>query len=230
MRSRPGMNTWIGAVAAVLALVASPALAATITFDQAVDSGTLSYDGAGGALVGTGIGFSSITPSAADPPPFNALTILGCGGCLLSFTTGANVTEGPAVWTFAPGGSFTVTGTIPALGIVVPTVILSGSFAGDAPTVLSALGTLIFAGAGIDFKAPELVAFYFGIVAPPPPNNQIFMFSNTEITAVPTFDGIGGFTALVTEADISNRLPEPGSALLLLLGLGSLVAYRRRRS
>jgi hypothetical protein len=223
------MNTWIGAIAAVLALAASPVLAATITFDQALDSGTLTYNGTGGPLVGTGIGFQTITPSATDPPPFNAGTSLGCGGCMLNFTTGNNISEGPALWTFAGGGTFTLTGTIPALGIVVPTVILEGTFTGN-PLAFSAGGSLTFGGGGIDMKVPELALFYWGIVAPPPPNDQIFMFSNTEITAVPTFTGNGGFSAVITEADISNRVPEPASGLLLLLGLGSLAAYRRARS
>ena len=229
MRSRPGMNTWIGAAVAVLALAASPALAATITFDQLVDSGTLTYNGTGGPLVGTGITFQTISPSLADPPPFNAGTDLVCGGCTLTFSTGANVTEGPGVWTWASGGTFTLTGTIPGIGIVVPSVILSGTFT-ENPSATLVAGTLIFGGGGIDFKAPELVMFYFGLIAPPPPDNMIFMFSNTEITATPTVGGNGSLSALVTEADITNRLPEPGSALLLLLGLGSLAAYRRRRS
>lgn len=228
MRSRPGMNTWIGAAAAVLALVASPALASTITFDQLADSGTLVHV-AGGAVSGSGIAFSTISSSAADPTPLNSGVTLACGGCTLSFTTGTVITEGPAVWTFNGGGSFTMTGTLPDLGIFVPITILSGSFTG-IPTVISAGGSLVFVGGGIDFKAPELVLFYWGIVAPPPPNNQIFMFADSEITGVPTFTGGGGFTVAVHEGDLTNRLPEPGSALLLLLGLGSLAAYRIRRS
>jgi hypothetical protein len=223
------MNTWIGAVAAVLAVVATPALAATITFDQLADTGTLAH-AVGGPLVGSDIAFTTIASSGADPTPFNSGVTLVCNMCTLSFTTGAVITEGPILWTFASGGSFVLTGGIPALGIADGSTILSGSFTGLS-VALATAGGMTFSGGGIDFKAPELALFYWGVVAPPPPNNQIFMYADTEITAVPTSTTPGGgFTANVTEGDLTNRLPEPGSALLLLLGLGSLAAYRRRKS
>src|SRR5687768_4296997 len=91
----------------VLALVigawGTSAQAATITFDQIIDGGTLSYDGAGGALVGTDISMDTITASGVPNPG-----ILTCVGCVLNFTTGANTLEGPAFWNFASGGTFTI--------------------------------------------------------------------------------------------------------------------------
>jgi hypothetical protein len=40
----------------------------------------------------------------------------------------------------------------------------------------------------------------------------------------------GGFSALVKNADITNRdVPEPTSSLLVLLGLSALAISRRRR-
>ncbi|HJS74013.1 MAG TPA: PEP-CTERM sorting domain-containing protein, partial [Vicinamibacteria bacterium] len=63
-----------------------------------------------------------------------------------------------------------------------------------------------------------------------------FSFGNTEIVAGPDAGGannaLGAFDSDISQADVNNfrRVPEPGSAFLLLLGLGSLTmaAYRRR--
>ena len=70
-----------------------PAQAAPlIDFDQVVDGGSLSYNGTGGALIGTDIRFDLVrgidTPSEAE-------TELDCIGCLLNFETGTNLSEGP---------------------------------------------------------------------------------------------------------------------------------------
>lgn len=234
-----GTNWPKGVLAALVAtglLGGITAESAEIKIDQNIPQGplaSLTYDGAGGPAVGTDIDFNLII---GVDTPFNAGVTLTCVGCQLDFTTGANTGEGPTIWTFASGGSFVLTGTVPAVfgfpGIFVPTALLSGSFTGDPPNLAVGTGSAIFAfnGFGIDIKEPKLVTYFYGITPGPGDPPVIFNYSNTEITGTGTVGLDGSFSVAVKDADISNSIPEPGSALLLLLGLGSLAAYRRRRS
>ena len=48
--------------------------------------------------------------------PANSGVVLPCVACSLDFTTGANISEGPS-WSWAGGGTFTLTGDIPLLGL-----------------------------------------------------------------------------------------------------------------
>jgi hypothetical protein len=82
-----------------------------------------------------------------------------------------------------------------------------------------------FIGSGIDEKNAALAAA-LGI------DPDQWRFSNSEFSlneAVVNPDGT--FSGSVTEADLANtKVPEPASTLLLLLGIGSLAAYSRRRA
>lgn len=212
--------------AASVLWAASAQAAPIISFDQTapIAGGTVSYDGEGGALIGTGIPFDRV--GGLDTPVNAGATSL-CLGCVLNFTTGPNVTEGAIyTWAGAPLGSFTLTGSLPFLPapgpILGPTVLLSGTIS----TARLDTDLLIVGLRGVDFKHPTLVDFYFG-----PGPDPIFSFVNTQIVIGGiNFDptGNGGFTAAVTNADIDNVIPEPATALLFLLGLGSLAAYRRK--
>ena len=235
-----------GALAALLSaglLAAIPAESARIDFDNgglAQNPGaSLTYDGIGGPLVGTMIDFNSI--QGVDTP-LNAGINLTCVGCQLEFTTGANISEntGSGLWSFAAGGTFVLTGAVAPTGLgtgfaglPANTVIISGTFTGDPPNIaigdVGGNAVFAFTGFGTDFKHPDIVAFYYGIPTSTTPAPE-FQYRNTEITGVGTVDGNLGFDFHVDNADIRNAMPEPGSALLLLFGLGSLAAYRRRRS
>ena len=99
--------------------------------------------------------------------------------------------------------------------------ILRGFFTNNPPNVAIGTENAIFAfnGFGQDIKAPALVEFFYGIpqdTNPPP----IFNFSNTELTGFGTVD----------DADIKNALPEPGSSLLVVLGLSGLAMFSRRKN
>ncbi len=208
-----------GAVGALLC-VGSAVAAPIISFDDDVVSqnGIISYDGVGGAAIGTGIDFVSVV--GIDTPLNNGVA-LTCTGCVLNFTTGLNISEGPNLWTFAGGGAFTVTGTLFNGAIQIATgTLVSGAF-GSADFNSFGLGS--FSGTGIDEKHEDLLAFY-GVGSIP------FTFNHTDITAKGVnVSANGGFTAFVSNADLDNvAVPEPGTMLLFstaLLGLGLL---RRR--
>ena len=235
MTSRYGTPIMVFVVAAAMALIASPAEPGHINIDNggiAALPGLLTYDGEGGSAVGSGIQFIQIT---GVDTPFHATETLICQGCFLDFATGGNTQEGPNFWTFAGGGFFVLRGEILADGGDFDGFsgeILRGRFNNNPPNL--ALGTqkaiFAFNGFGQDIKAAPLVEFFYGIPqdTDPPP---IFNFTNTEITGTGIVDpNTQGFIVEVDNADIKNSLPEPGSSLLVLLGLSGLAMFSRRKN
>ena len=132
-------------VLVVLALLLVPGMAlaaARLTFDNpTVDGGTISYDGAGGPLVGTDIIFQQVI--GVDTPA-NGGTSLFCWpvNCLLNFTTGDNITEGPPIYTFGGGGSLTLTGGLntkidgTGVQVVAPGTLLASNGNFDLPAIV----------------------------------------------------------------------------------------------
>jgi hypothetical protein len=206
-----------------LLLLPSVALAIpSIVFDTVPGGagGTLTYDGAGGPAIGTDIVFVNF--SGVDTPANPGVT-LDCVGCTLAFTTGANLDEGPS-WLWAGGGSFTLTGSVPALGLGAGTVLLTGSFTAtvNTPGLAGTDPNALFIAIGTDTKDSTLASFY-GL-------GPDFTFANTEI-ALGTFvsDPVtGAFTAVPNQADLINvqAVPEPMTVFLLGLGLLGLGAVR----
>jgi hypothetical protein len=218
------LHTLRSLAAALLLWPATAFAAPAIVFDTVPGGagGTLTYDGAGGPAIGSGIVFVNV--NGLDTPANNGATI-PCVTCQLAFTTGANTQEGPPAWTWAGGGSFVLHGSIPALGIADEDLLV-GTFTSTAntPGLAGADPNALFIALGIDAKNPDLAAF-FGLG----PND--FTFANTEI-ALGTFvsDPVtGAFTAVPNQADIINVAQVPTPAALLLLGLGLLSAPLLRR-
>lgn len=214
------MKKLLGLLAAAVLLCAPPAFALpSIIFDTTPGGagGSLDYDGTGGGAVGTDIVFVNIT---GQDTPLNSGTVLACVGCTLDFTTGANIQEGPGqLWQWDGGGSFVLTGSVPALALPAGTVLLAGTFTAttNTPSLAGTDPNGLFIAIGADTKDPTLAAFY-GLTNP-------FNFANTEI-ALGTFTSdpiTGAFSAVPNQADLINQAQVvPQAATGFLLGFGLL--------
>jgi PEP-CTERM motif len=235
---KESMMSWIRTLSLSLLLVAAPAAALpTINFDQGTGGGqaggTLSYDGEGGPLIGTNIGFGVL--AGFDTTLNTGVPLFCVPNCQLDFTTGANTAEAVAVpgglqqWTWDGGGSFVVEGTLntaaDGTGLDVASgTLLSGTFDG-ALGLVGPAGRLAVIGVGEDEKIGGLLDFY-GI-----PDFLPFRFADTEIVATSlTVGANGSLDGTVTNADLTNTgIPEPGTLLLFGSGAAGVAMLRRWR-
>jgi hypothetical protein len=226
------MKRWIVAVALLVLPGLAGAAPALLTFDNPTqDGGVALYSGAGGALTASDVVFQQVIGVGT---PLNDGVELFCYpvNCLLDFTTGSNLTEGPPAYTFAGGGSLTLTGGLNTAadgsGLQVSpagTLLAHDGAFRDPSLVLGGGGSsLLFVGVGSDLKDVTLTDFY-GVTG------SSFDFANTELSlANASFDPVShAFSAQVTDADFANAaVPEPGT-LLLFGSMLTLVPILRRR-
>jgi hypothetical protein len=185
--------------------------------DPIARGGTIVYGGAGGPAIGTDILIQTII--SFDTPNNNGVTLM-CLGCTLSFSTGNNISEGPDLWTFAQGGSFQLTGSVPGAGLIAPAVLIDGTFSISNPLQSSNGDIGLFLGAGVDVKNPLLATFY-GL------GPDGFAFGSTIVQAGTfSFDpATGAFSGTNNGgAFINNFATVPNPAALLLLGEGLAAA------
>jgi len=183
------------AIAMVLVLCGYVPVSATpiLNFDQDSGGGTISYDGEGGALIGSDIVFETVVGLGTS---LNNGVILNITDGYLNFTTGDILTEGPSTWTFGDGGSFVLTGTAKTSGgtTIATGTLLEGYFTADPanPSVTGNGSVLVATSFGVDTKNQALLDYY-GVTS------SDFQFVNTEISMEDiTIDADNGFSGTVT--------------------------------
>ncbi len=209
-----GKRVMVTILVVVLSLVGTAAFADSLDFNIAGPAtGSISYNGSGGALVGSGISVNTVTGVSTSANTGSALTLTGG---TLAWTTGSLTGTTATSWSFGGGGgsSLTLTGGISSLGIASGTTLLSG-FWGTA-SVFSLGNNFNIAGATFfDYVDPTLAA-YFGESSASAWNGN-FNISFAASGAPPA----GFASSQVFSGDVVTTapVPEPASAALLVLGL-----------
>jgi hypothetical protein len=209
----------------VLSLIGTAAFADSLDFNIAPPtSGSISYNGTGGPLVGSGISVNTVTGLGTAA---NNGTGLAISGGLLGWVTGPLTGTTSTSWSFTggSGSSLTLTGGISGLGIASGTTLLSGYW--GTATVTSIGNNFDIAGASFfDYVNPVLAA-YFGEPSASAWNGN-FNISFFAAGAPPS-----GFTSSqVLSGDVVTTAPvsEPASAALLVLGLFGIAVLALGRS
>lgn len=216
------MTSWI--ILPLLMMVSSLSFASLITVDEGSDvqTGTLTYDGAGGALIGTAINFSLAT--GVDTPVQQG-SVLSCQNCFLNFVTGLNTVEGPGVWRWLTGGSISLDGDLyDGANLITSGNLLSGVFSNIDPLAIGGGSSLLVSTVG-DVTAAQPLVDFFGIV-----NNE-FDFVNTELALQSCAFNGAGFGCGIDNADlaIANAVPEPAPLFLMGSGLMALGLFARKK-
>ena len=223
-----GLGLW------VMGLLVSPsAMAVSLDFNiGAPTSGSVSYAGSGGALIGSNIEVDNVvglsTPANANVPGV-------CLSCVLNFNTGVLSGAGGANpnnngwWRFGPGGAITITGGVDLQGvandIALGSTLLTGSFNSAFVQDLGLQGFKVTFGTFFDTKHPDLLAYYG--LAPTTPFQGAF----TLLFASPN-PGVGlAFTSssIFSGNVVNTVVPLPAAVLLFGSGLIGLAGALRKK-
>lgn len=224
------MKKFICSTISTLALLTMSAfsMAGQIKFDEGItpQAGSISYDGVGGSLIGTGINFTSSLGVATLLEDGTSLT---CSGCLLDFATGSNISEGPALWQWNAGGSLTLTGTLfQGITQIATGNLLTGIFtAPPSPTFAGAGSSGLFLSVG-DITANSDIATFYGFSP-----TETFDFAHTVLAIGGCNFGVSGaFDCSLANADlnlVNAPVPTPATMPLFGLGLASLLFATKKK-
>jgi hypothetical protein len=217
-------------------LVAPAAMAVELDFNiSAPTSGTITYGGSGGALVGSNIEVDNVV--GLSTPANENVTAL-CVSCVLNFNTGALVGSGPGGgvangsnngwWSFGSGGMITITGGVQLQGgtdIALGSTLLNGSFNSAFVQDLGVQGFKVTFGTFNDTKNDTLLS-YFGLTPGMPFQGALtLLFGSTN-------PGVGGAftsTSVFSGNVVNSPVPLPAAALLFGSGLVGLAGALRKK-
>lgn len=211
-------------------------LVAGVSFAEFIDftipafggGGSISYAGGANPLIGTNLAVSLIT--GGNGVPQNDGVPLSCVGCVINFQTGAFTGASGPSWSFAPGGTFTLTGTIPSLTGSTPTTLMSGYFMSDSTVLqmlppVSGLGAFTIAGATFSSILDPALTNFYGT-----PSDPMRYASNFNISFYTNGSPAGAFSSnAIASGNLTAATPEPVSIVLLGTALIGCAAIGRRR-
>lgn len=196
----------------------------SFTLNAQPGQGRITFDGGPNPLVGTDLGvlvFKGISTTQ------NSDEMTKIVGGALNFTTGPfqGGTPDGRHWEFGPGGSLTITGGIPLLGLPPGTPLLAGTFDGPVEVVgVGDRGLKVQSGAFFNTINPVLAA-HLGLPADGTPYFGALATLFAAEGASP-----GGFASSgYTSGDVTTApVPEPASVLVFAVGIIGGLAWRRR--
>jgi hypothetical protein len=221
-----------------MSLLTTPsAMAMSLDFNIGAPTvGAVSYDGVGGGLVGSNIEVDNVVGLST---PANANVTSVCLSCVLNFNTGGLTSYGGSNptnngwWSFASGGTITITGGVDLQGttndIALGSNLLNGTFNNAFVQDLGLQGFKVTFGTFFDTKHADLLAYY-GLEP-----DTTFQGAFTLLFASPNPGPGGAFTSTsIFSGNVVNTVnvapvPLPAAVLLFGSGLAGLLAAKARR-
>ena len=212
--------------------VAPAAMAVELDFNiSAPTSGTITYGGSGGALVGSNIEVDNVVGLST---PANANVTALCLSCALNFTTGGLTNAGGpggsnnGWWSFGSGGTITITGGVQLQGgtdIALGSTLLNGSFNSAFVQDLGVQGFKVTFGTFNDTKNDTLLS-YFGLTPGMPFQGALtLLFGSTN----PGVGGAFNSTSVFSGNVVNSPVPLPAAAMLFGSGLLGLAGALRKK-